>query len=82
MTKKVVYRVYYSDDYGMLKYRDFKEEEKDEAVAMAELLYWIWSRPDETVAVQKRTLEIEEVEFNKEKQSRKGLSFYGPVSIG
>jgi len=67
MTKKIVYRVYYSDNYGMLKYRDFKEEEKDEAVAMAEWLYWAWSRPDERVAVQKRTLEIEEVEFNKEK---------------
>lgn len=67
MTKKVVYRVYYSDEYGMLKYRDFKEEEKDEAVAMAEWLYWAWGRPDKRVAVKKRTLEIEEVDFNKEK---------------
>lgn len=68
MTKKVVYRVHYSDEYGMLKYRDFKEEEKDEAIAMAEWLYWAWTRPDERVNVQKRTLEIEEVNFNKEKQ--------------
>lgn len=74
MTKRVFYRVYYTDDYG-LKYQDFKEEEKDEAVALAEWYYLAWNRPDEKVVVQKRTLEIEEVAFNKERQSARTTFF-------